>query len=97
MAPGSACPAPTSSDSHMRKITVGMVLFPGFQLLDIAGPKDAFAEGRILSEGACGHEILPLSTTRGSVLSSIVLPVGPERPIVHPCRPVDTLSIPVAV
>ena len=35
----------------MRKITVGMLLYPGFQMLDIAGPGDAFAEVDILSGG----------------------------------------------
>ena len=32
-------------DVAMRKIKVGMVLFPRFQLLDIAGPADAFRRG----------------------------------------------------
>ncbi|MFM0076500.1 GlxA family transcriptional regulator [Paraburkholderia sediminicola] len=78
----------------MRKITVGMVLFPGFQLLDIAGPKDAFAEVRILSQGACEYEMLTIGTTRGSVLSSSGLTVMPDRTIFDPCPHFDTVIVP---
>jgi transcriptional regulator GlxA family with amidase domain len=78
----------------MRKITVGMVLFPGFQLLDIAGPKDAFAEVRVLSQGACGYEMLTIGTTRGSVLSSSGLTVMPDRTIFDPCPHFDTVIVP---
>jgi len=78
----------------MRKITVAMVLFPGFQLLDIAGPKDAFAEVHILSQGECEYEMLTVGTTRGSVLSSSGLTVVPDRTIFDPCPEFDTVIIP---
>jgi transcriptional regulator GlxA family with amidase domain len=78
----------------MRKITVAMVLFPGFQLLDIAGPKDAFAEVRILSQGQCEYEMLTVGTTRGSVLSSSGLTVVPDRTIFDPCPEFDTVILP---
>ena len=78
----------------MRKVTVAMVLFPGFQLLDIAGPKDAFAEVRILSQGQCEYEMLTVATTRGSVLSSSGLTVVPDRTIFDPCPEFDTVIIP---
>ncbi|WP_213779359.1 GlxA family transcriptional regulator [Caballeronia sp. dw_276] len=78
----------------MRKITVAMVLFPGFQLLDIAGPKDAFAEVRILSQGECEYEMLTVGTTRGSVRSSSGLTVVPDRTIFDPCPQFDTVIIP---
>ncbi|KQR76610.1 AraC family transcriptional regulator [Burkholderia sp. Leaf177] len=78
----------------MRKITVAMVLFPGFQLLDIAGPKDAFAEVRILSQGECEYEMLTVGTTRGSVQSSSGLTVVPDRTIFDPCPQFDTVIIP---
>ena len=78
----------------MRKVTVAMVLFPGFQLLDIAGPKDAFAEVRILSQGQCEYEMLTVGTTRGSVLSSSGLTVVPDRTIFDPCPEFDTVIIP---
>ncbi|MDR6449605.1 putative intracellular protease/amidase [Paraburkholderia terricola] len=32
----------------MKRTKVGMLVFAGFQLLDIAGPGDEFAEVRIL-------------------------------------------------
>jgi transcriptional regulator GlxA family with amidase domain len=78
----------------MRKITVAMVLFPGFQLLDIAGPKDAFAEVRVLSRGELEYEMLTIGTTRGSVLSSSGLTVVPDRTIFDPCPHFDTVIMP---
>jgi transcriptional regulator GlxA family with amidase domain len=78
----------------MRKITVAMVLFPGFQLLDIAGPKDAFAEVRVLSQGECEYEMLTVGTTRGSVQSSSGLTVVPDRTIFDPCPQFDTVIVP---
>jgi transcriptional regulator GlxA family with amidase domain len=78
----------------MRKISVGMMLFPGFQLLDIAGPKDAFAEVRILSHGESEYEMLTIGTTRGSVLSSSGLTVVPDRTIFDPCPHFDTVIVP---
>ena len=62
----------------MRQIKVGMVLFPGFQLLDIAGPKDAFGEVKVLSRGESEYEMLTIGTTRGSVRSSSGLTVVPD-------------------
>jgi hypothetical protein len=44
----------------MKKIIVGMVVFPGFQLLDIAGPKDAFAQVKVLSQGDLEYEMLTI-------------------------------------
>lgn len=78
----------------MRKITVGMVLFPGFQLLDIAGPRDAFAEVRVLSQGTCEYEMLTVGTTRGVIPSSSGLAVQPDRTIFDPCPDFDTLIVP---
>jgi len=78
----------------MRKITVGMVLFPGFQLLDIAGPKDAFAQVKVLSGGECEYEMLTVGTTRSPVLSSSGLTVIPDRTIFDPCPHFDTMIIP---
>lgn len=40
----------------MRKITGGMLLFPGFQMLYIAVPCDAFAEVDVLSKGEFKYE-----------------------------------------
>jgi transcriptional regulator GlxA family with amidase domain len=78
----------------MRKITVGMVLFPGFQLLDIAGPKDAFAQVKVLSEHECEYEMLTVGTTRSPLLSSSGLTVVPDRTIFDPCPHFDTVILP---
>ncbi|MFK3972080.1 hypothetical protein ACI2KS_15275 [Pseudomonas sp. NPDC087358] len=47
-----------------------MVLFPGVQLLDIAGPKDAFAQVKVPGGGECEYEMLTVGTTRSPLLSS---------------------------
>ncbi|NWB28105.1 GlxA family transcriptional regulator [Pseudomonas gingeri] len=78
----------------MRKITVAMVLFPGFQLLDIAGPQDAFAEVRRLSQGDCQYEMLTVATTRGALSSSSGMTVMPDRTIFDPCPHFDTVILP---
>lgn len=78
----------------MRKITVGMVLFPGFQLLDIAGPKDAFAQVKVLSQGECEYEMITIGTTRSPLPSSSGLTVVPDRTIFDPCPHFDTVILP---
>lgn len=78
----------------MRKINVGVLLFPGFQMLDVAGPGDAFAEVAVLSGGQSHYEMLTIGTTRGPVSSSSGMTVLPERTIFDPCPHFDTLIIP---
>lgn len=78
----------------MKRIKIGMVVFPGFQLLDIAGPRDAFAEVRILSRGECEYEMLTVGTTRGAVQSSSGLTVVPDRTIFDVCPEFDTIIVP---
>ena len=78
----------------MKKIIVGLIVFPGFQLLDIAGPKDAFAQVKVLSEGACEYEMLTIGTTRSPLLSSSGLTVIPDRTIFDPCPHLDTIIVP---
>ncbi|HEX2603787.1 MAG TPA: GlxA family transcriptional regulator [Oxalicibacterium sp.] len=78
----------------MRKITIGMLLFPGFQMLDIAGPGDAFAEVEILTEGATRYELLTVGTTRRPVQASNGLTMMPDRTIFDPCPHFDTLIVP---
>jgi transcriptional regulator GlxA family with amidase domain len=77
-----------------KKITVAMLVFPGFQLLDIAGPKDAFAAVKELSQGACEYDMLTVGTTRSSVLSSSGLEIVPDRTIFDPCPHFDTVIVP---
>jgi transcriptional regulator GlxA family with amidase domain len=78
----------------MRKISVGMVLFPRFQMLDIAGPGDAFGEVRVLSGGDDRYDILTIGTTRGPVQSSSGLTMMPDRTIFDPCPEFDTIIFP---
>lgn len=78
----------------MRQIKVGMVVFPGFQLLDIAGPKDAFAEVAVLSRGECVYEMLTVGTTRGTVTSSSGLAIVPDCTIFDPSPDFDLVIMP---
>ncbi len=78
----------------MRKITVGLLVFPRFQMLDIAAPGDAFAEVKVLSGGTCEYEILTVATTRGPIQSSSGLTISPDRTIFDPCPHFDTLIVP---
>ena len=78
----------------MKKISVGMLLFPGFQLLDIAGPRDAFAEVKNLSEGECQYEIMTIGSTRSSISSSSGMTVVPDRTIFDPCPDFYTVIVP---
>lgn len=78
----------------MRKITVGLLVFPRFQMLDIAAPGDAFAEVKVLSKGQSEYEILTIGTTRGPIQSSSGLTILPDRTIFDPCPHFDTLIVP---
>lgn len=78
----------------MKRIKVGMLVFPGFQLLDIAGPRDAFAEVKVLSKGECEYEMLTIGTTRGAVQSSSGLTTMPDRTIFDECPDFDTVIVP---
>ncbi len=78
----------------MRKITVGLLVFPRFQMFDIAAPSDAFAEVRVLGKDAGEYEILTVGTTRGPIQSSSGLTISPDRTIFDPCPHFDTLIVP---
>ncbi|NNM63728.1 MAG: GlxA family transcriptional regulator [Burkholderiales bacterium] len=78
----------------MRKITVAVLLFPRFQLLDLAGPSDAFGEVKVLSKGECIYEIHTVGTTRGPIKSSSGITISPERTIFDPCPRFDTVLVP---
>jgi transcriptional regulator GlxA family with amidase domain len=78
----------------MRKITVAVLLFPRFQLLDLGGPCDAFGEVKVLSHGECHYEILTIGTTRGPIRSSSGITIDPDRTIFDPCPDFDTVLVP---
>lgn len=78
----------------MRKVSVAVLLFPRFQLLDLAGPADAFGEVKVLSQGRGEYEILTVGTTRGPVRSSSGITTTPDRTIFDPCPQFDTVLVP---
>lgn len=79
----------------MRKIRIGILLFPGFQLLDIAGPRNAFGEVRELGEGL--YDIVTISTTSTPLRSACGLTVIADRSIAEPGPFFDTLIVPGGV
>jgi transcriptional regulator GlxA family with amidase domain len=78
----------------IRKVTIGVLLFPGFQLLDVAGPGDAFAEVRVLTGGSGQYEIVTVGSTRRAITSSSGIGLTPDRNIFDPCPHFDTLIVP---
>jgi len=78
----------------MRKITVAVLLFPRFQMLDLAGPGDAFGEVKVLSQGQGEYEIHTIGTTRGPIRSSSGITILPDRTIFDPCPRFDTVLVP---
>lgn len=80
--------------SSTRKITVGFLVFPGFQLLDVAGPMDAFAEVKEISKGKSRYDILIIGNRRSGLRSSSGLEVHPDLLISDELPHLDTLIIP---
>ncbi|HTT03730.1 MAG TPA: GlxA family transcriptional regulator [Steroidobacteraceae bacterium] len=78
----------------MRKISVAVLLFPRFQLLDLSGPSDAFGEVEVISNGACSYEIHTIGTSRGPIRSSSGITIMPTRTIFDAARPFDTVLVP---
>lgn len=76
----------------MRKIVIGILLYPGFQLLDIAGPRNAF--GQVQVQGEYPYEIVTIATTRLSLRSACGLAVIADHHIFEPCPTLDTLIVP---
>jgi len=79
----------------MRKILIGILVFPGFQLLDIAGPREAFGEVRVLGEHP--YEIVTVSTTGNPLRSACGLTIVADRSIFEPCPFFDTVIVPGGV
>ncbi|POR11520.1 AraC family transcriptional regulator [Diaphorobacter sp. LR2014-1] len=75
-------------------MALGIVLFPGFQLLDIAGPRDAFDEVAQQSNGLWRYDICTIGTTRGSINSSSGMSMLADRTIFDPSPCLDTLIVP---
>lgn len=78
----------------VRKVTIGVLLFPGFQMLDVAGPGDAFSEVKILTHGLGQYDIVTVGTTRRPIHSSSGFMVTADRTIFDPCPHFDTLIVP---
>lgn len=73
------------------------MVFPGFQLLDVAGLQDAFSEVKVISKGEVSYELITIGTTREAIHSSSGLGVTPNRTIFDPCPFLDTVIVPGGV
>ncbi|MFT3801861.1 MAG: GlxA family transcriptional regulator [Burkholderiaceae bacterium] len=77
----------------MQRISVALVVFPNFQMLDVAGPADAFGEVKVLSKGAFEYQLTVIGNARGPMRSSSGITVMPERTIFDPCPHFDTIIL----
>jgi transcriptional regulator GlxA family with amidase domain len=87
-------PKPIAATGTRRTLCVVIVLFPGFQSLDVAAIQDAFAEVSILTDGQCRYELITAGTTRGNLQSSSGLTVLPDRTIFDAFPELDTIVVP---
>ncbi|MDP9847255.1 GlxA family transcriptional regulator [Streptosporangium lutulentum] len=71
---------------------VVMVLFDGFQLLDLAGPADVFSSAGLLSPAA-GYQVETTALREGAVRSSSGVTVVVETPLREVKGPIDTLLV----
>ena len=55
----------------MRKVTVAVLLFPRFQLLDLAGPAQTVFDVLYMTIVRCGVERSPVSDSRGTVTEQV--------------------------
>src|ERR1700754_276822 len=87
-------PKPIAATGTRRTLCVVIVLFTGFQSLDVAAIQDAFAEVSILTDGQCRYELITAGTTRGNLQSSSGLTVLPDRTIFDAFPELDTIVVP---
>lgn len=73
-----------------RRIVI--VLFEGFQLLDMAGPADVFATATLLT-GQDGYQVEVGAAKAGAVLAHHGIEVVAQAPLSEIHGPIDTLLV----
>jgi transcriptional regulator GlxA family with amidase domain len=61
--------------------TVAVVVFPGVQSLDIAGPLDVFAEANRFVQAGSGYRLVMIGTAPYPIMASNGMPLGAELSI----------------
>lgn len=74
---------------------IWLLLFPGFQSLDVTGPLEVFTGANLIAEraGRCGYRTTIVGPGRGPVSSSSGLNVVPDRGLGAVRRRIDTLVV----
>ena len=82
----------TSPKPGAPVFTVGIVLYPGFDILDVAGPHEVFG---FFDGAAIGRtvKVATVAQTKASIQTSGVLKVLPEYDFTD-CPPIDLLFVP---
>jgi transcriptional regulator GlxA family with amidase domain len=85
-------PSFASATPAGARVKVAILVFPGVQMLDVAGPVDVFAEaGRQL--GVPAYDLRVIGTIPGPIVSSSGPSILPDSTILAPIEPVDTLLV----
>ncbi|MFJ3484833.1 GlxA family transcriptional regulator [Pseudomonas sp. NPDC090202] len=74
--------------------SVAIVLFPGVQSLDVAGPLDVFAEANRYVADGDGYRIITVGAAPYPIVASNGMPLGAQLSLDDPFDPVDILLVP---
>lgn len=74
--------------------SVAIVIFPGVQALDVAGPLDVFAEANRFVSSGSGYRIVTLSTAPYPITASNGMPLGAHFDIDNAAGPFDIVLVP---
>lgn len=81
------------SSSRSRPRTVGLILFDGVTLMDVAGPMEVFATANAIMATAAAYRLRTYGVGTATVRSEAGVTLVPDAPL--PTRPtVDTLLVP---
>ncbi|MDY7559172.1 GlxA family transcriptional regulator [Pseudomonas sp. 10B1] len=74
--------------------SVAIVIFPGVQSLDVAGPLDVFAEANRFVPAANGYRIITIGTASYPIMASNSMPLGAEVAIEDAPHQFDVVLVP---
>jgi transcriptional regulator GlxA family with amidase domain len=77
-----------------RMKRVAIVLFPGVQALDVAGPLDVFAEANRFLPESDGYDIMTLGAAPYPIIASNGMPLGAQHSLTDAPKQFDILLIP---
>jgi len=74
--------------------SVAIVLFPGVQSLDVAGPLDVFAEANRFVQDSAGYRIVTVGSTPYPILASNGMPLGAQFELDNAPHDFDVVLVP---